>query len=196
MKLLRIILAGLVGGMAMFVCGAVVHMMTPIGTMGIKSMPQESSVLPALKGAVAEPGFYFFPGLADMKHASEADQKAWEEKYKAGPRGVLIIDPKGGEVMTPRQLGTEFATNAAACLLAAMIVACMDCMLLTRILVCVLIGVIGWLSISTSHMTWYLFPWEYTVGELLDQGIGWFAAGIPIALIVGRCKSPAAATST
>src|SRR6185295_9013897 len=56
MKSGRIILAAIVGSIIVFVWSAVAHMVLPIGEMGVKSLPSEEKVVPALKDAIKEPG--------------------------------------------------------------------------------------------------------------------------------------------
>ena len=41
---IRIILGGVLAGLAVFFWGFLVHMFTPIGTMGMKEMPQEAAI--------------------------------------------------------------------------------------------------------------------------------------------------------
>ena len=61
----RIILAGVLGGIAMFIWTSVAHMFTPLGEMGLREMPKEAAVLDALKriwGTIA--AFMYIPGWA------------------------------------------------------------------------------------------------------------------------------------
>jgi hypothetical protein len=43
---IRIILAAIVGGVVVFIWGAVAHMILPIGDMGIRMLPAEQTLLP------------------------------------------------------------------------------------------------------------------------------------------------------
>src|SRR5436309_452161 len=94
----RVLLGGVVGGLVVFVWGAVAHMVLPIGSMGIRQIPAESedAVIASMRDAIHEPGFYFFPGMDMTKAASESEQKAWEAKLRKGPSGILVIHPEGG----------------------------------------------------------------------------------------------------
>lgn len=121
----RVILGGIVGGVLIFVWGAVAHTETPLGTMGLSTLPpdKEPAVSAALKAAVPKSGVYFLPGMDLSGKASEAEQKAWLDKLAAGPHGLLVVDPAGGEAMSPRQLGVEFATDVLAALMASVLLA-------------------------------------------------------------------------
>lgn len=188
----RIIGASLFGGVVMFIWGALAHMVIPIGELGVKGLPGEELIMPAMRFSIKEPGFYRFPGVNEDNKSDEA-MKAWEEKYKQGPRGVVIFEPTGSEVMSPSQLGAEFASNVIAAFLAALILSRINCPRLTKVLFATLIGVIGWLSIIVSYWNWDNFPNLFTVGQCLEQTIGWFLSGIAIALVLGGNPTPAAA---
>lgn len=66
----RILLAGILGGIALFVWGSVSHLALGLGEIGIKEIPNEAAVLAALRAGISEPGFYFFPGLGVAPGAS------------------------------------------------------------------------------------------------------------------------------
>ena len=60
----RIILAGVLGGIAMFIWTSIAHMALPLGHAGIKELPNEQAVLAALQTSVGDKtGLYLFPGL-------------------------------------------------------------------------------------------------------------------------------------
>jgi hypothetical protein len=52
-----------------------------------------------MKQAILERGFYFFPGMEAMegREMTEEARRAWEEKYRAGPRGDLGYYSPGEE---------------------------------------------------------------------------------------------------
>ena len=111
---MRIILAGIAGGIAMFLWSFVSHTVLPLGEVGVKMLPNEPAVMSAMKANISEPGFYFYPGM-DMAHdVSAEEQAAWAERYKAGPRGILIYHPTGAEPMGPGMLLTVLLSGALA----------------------------------------------------------------------------------
>jgi len=60
----RILLAGILGGIAMFVWASLAHMVLPLGQTGIKEIPNEAAVLSAMRSSLGEKsGFYMFPAL-------------------------------------------------------------------------------------------------------------------------------------
>jgi hypothetical protein len=48
----RIILAGILGGIAMFVWTSIAHLATPLGMVGIKEIPNEQAVLSAMQSSM------------------------------------------------------------------------------------------------------------------------------------------------
>jgi hypothetical protein len=72
----RIFLAGLFGGIAMFIWSSIAHMALPLGEAGIKEIPNESSVLEAMRSNIGKkPGLYFFPGPGAGPNASRQEKK-------------------------------------------------------------------------------------------------------------------------
>lgn len=188
----RILLAGILGGLVMFVWGAVVHMNPLTGPMGLSMLNEkEDVVLAAVRDNVPQPGLYFFPGMDMTKKMSKEEEAAWTAKYKAGPSGLLLVQPKGGDPMAPGQLVTEFALCVFCALIAAFILASTVGSYLCRVGMVALIGLFSWLAISMAYWNWYLFPFPLVALDAIDQITGSLLAGLLIAKIV---KPPIAPT--
>jgi hypothetical protein len=179
----RILIAGIAGGIAMFIWGALAHVVLPLGTMGIQQMPNEDFVMAAMKGSIERPGLYFFPAI-DMKKASPEQQKAWQTRYAEGPTGILVYHPTGEQPMSPRMLGTEVFTNILAALIAALLVSWTTAGYGGRVFLVVLMGLFSWITISVPYWNWYGFPGDFTLAEGIDQAVGALVAGLVIAALV------------
>jgi hypothetical protein len=185
----RILLAGIIGGLIVFLWGAVSHMALPLGDMGMKTMPDEEVVISAMKSSLKESGLYFFPGMENHRNLSEREQKAWEAKYMAGPTGLLVYKAEGSKPLSPNQLLTELITNILAALIAAFLLSQTSVSFAARVLSITLLGLFSWLSISASYWNWYHFPGDFTAAEGLDQVVGWFLGGLALAAMVkGRIQ--------
>ena len=110
----KIVISGVLAGLAMFIWSAIAHMLLPIGEMGIKTIPNEDAVIAAMKANITEDGFYFIPGEG-MAHAKtlpkdqqEAAMEAWQKKYEAGPRAILVYHPTGERLFSPDILLLRF----------------------------------------------------------------------------------------
>lgn len=179
----RIVIGALVGGLVVFIWGAIAHMVLPLGEMGLKSLPNEAAVTTALKSSVPDEGLYFYPGI-DMKSASSEEQKAWEAKVRSGPTGMLLYHPLGGEPLAPKQLASEFVTNMLAAALAACLASMMTGSYVRRVFGIAHLGLFAWLTISVSYWIWYGFPGMFILAEGIDQVVSWVLAGFVIAKIV------------
>ena len=191
--MVKVIAGGLAAGIVVFFWGAIAHVVLPIGSMGIRQIPNEDSVIGAIRNTIQEPGFYFFPGMDMSRAPSESEQQAWDAKLKQGPAGVLIIQPQGGEAMSPRQLWTEVATDIVAALLAALLLSQVRGSYWGRVAFVTLLGIFGFVTISVPYWNWYAFPTDFTTAEAIDQILGWFLAGLVLAAIVRSPKAPAPA---
>jgi len=174
----NILVASILGGIVLFLWGAFSHMVLPLGEVGLQAMPNEEQVLSALSTNVQGAGLYFFPWGSDE---TEADMKAWEEKYRSGPAGLLVYRPLGGEPMTPGMLLTELVTDIIAALLGSLLMMKAISGLATfgaRVFFCTLLGLFGSLLVNTQYWNWYGFPGDYTLAAILDDVIGFTLVGI------------------
>ena len=183
---MRIALAAILAGFAMFTWSAISHMALGLGSKSIRTTPSETSILATMKTELPEAGIYFMPGGDMSGKATEAEQAAWMEKYKAGPTAFVVYQPTGADPMSPAQLGTEFLSNVLACLFAAVIISFAGVGLGRGILIAVLIGLAGWAAINLSYWTWYRFPTGFIVEELFDQLGGWLFAGLVLGFALRR----------
>ncbi len=196
----RIILGGALGGIVLFCWGALSHMVFQLGDAGIKTLPSEDAALPALRATVKQAGLYFFPGY-DMKaiaalpkEQADAATKAWTEKWKAGPRGLLVIhpEPTAAEPMTAGTLARQFGTDTCACLLVALLMSQLSTRTryLCRVGVATTIGFLTAWVICVPYWNWYGFPGTFTLAQIADRTIGFTLAGLVLAAIVNPSKSP------
>lgn len=189
----RILLGGVLGGIVLFLWGFVSHVLLPLGEVGLKSIPNEDAVLGALRDNIKEPGFYFFPWMEESpgqtKEQQQAAMKQWEEKYKAGPAGILIYKVQGEQPKSPRQLLTQLGADIAVMLVAAFLLALAavgGATFLTRVLFVGALSLVGWLDIHISYWNWYGFPTDYTLAALVDAVIGYLLAGVVLAWLVKK----------
>jgi len=190
----KILLAGILSGILVFIWSAIAHMVLPIGEMGLKTIPHtEDAVLSAMKSNIQEPGLYFMPGFEMGRKQSEAEQKAFQAKYEAGPTAFLVYHPAGQKMLSPNQLIGEALFDILCGLIAAFIVSTTSASLIKRGVMVMLMGLFAWLSISASYWNWYRFPGTYIIGEGLDQVIGWLLGGLVIAWILQRGEKNAIA---
>ena len=186
----RIIIGGVLAGLATFVWGAISHMALGLGDVGIKGISNEAPVLAALQGNIKEAGFYFFPGLDRSpgltKEQKAAVEKTWSEKYLAGPRGILVYHPDGETPMSPRQLLLQLGAEIVAALVAAFLLAQahgLTCYV-GRVGFVLLLGLLPFFPLSFPYWNWYGFPTNFTLAQLADKLITYLVAGLVLAALV------------
>src|SRR5215475_12019998 len=112
---MKLLLAALLGAIAIFLWEFVAHMFTPLGEAGMDYLPSEETVSPSLQSAIGgKPGMYMFPTAGLTVHSSREDrQKAMErisEEIKTKPSGLLIYKPAGTPFNFDRNLAVQFGT--------------------------------------------------------------------------------------
>jgi len=175
----KIIIGALVGGLIFFIWSAIIHM-SPLGMVGITSLPD--GVYDSFKSSGLGSGFYFFPGV--VKNPTPEQRKAWQEQLTAGPYGILAYTAQGSAAMAPKQLISELVTDIVAAFIAACIIALIVAPYIKRVSVVALMGVFGWVSLLLSYWIWYNFPTPYVINEGFTEIIGWLLAGLAMAKIV------------
>jgi hypothetical protein len=191
---MRVILAAVLGGIVMFAWGAVSHMVLNIEAGVFKQMPNEDGVAAAMKANLTADGVYFMPGMDMSRKPSDEEQAAWAAKYKQGPTAMVIYHQVGDDFFTPRQFGTQFASNLGSALIAAIILMFASVGFVRGVIITTLVGLAGWVAILVPYWNWYKFPFEFVRIDLIDQVAGWFLGGLVVAFFMrARSAAPASA---
>lgn len=186
----RVILAGLLGGLVIFIWGSLSHVVLGIGEIGVKGMPNEDTVLSALHTGIPEPGFYFFPSMGLSPNASREQRAAAmpeiEKRIASGPSGILVFHPNNGITFSARRLGTEFTLNVIQALLAAILLSWAPGLAsyMSRLVFVAVVGLTASLSTNVQYWNWYGFPTDYTGAYIANQIVAFVLGGFVIAAIV------------
>lgn len=179
---LRVLIAGILGGIVLFNWGFVAHMVLPIGMMGIITAPNEPVLRNHLREHLPEPGVYMIPGMP-AKPTPEQTKKH-DEDYKTGPNGLLFVDPSGGDPSLPPHLIKEVVANILSALLAAALLACVNVKYFARVVFVTALGGFAWLVAWVPYWNWYSFSLEFTIARAVELIVGWLLAGLVIGAIV------------
>lgn len=191
----RLLLAGVLAGIVVFVWSALSHMVLGLGEAAVKTIPNESSVLSTMNQNIKEPGFYLYPGgMEEIQKAPQSERdaltKKWEETYKTQPHGVLVLTPPSGAVFNfPKLLVNELLSNVLGGLIAAWLFSLAIGSLGSfpmRVLFVAALGLFAALAIDLSYWNWYGFPTKYLFSSLIDNTIGWALAGVVLAALIKR----------
>lgn len=180
----RIVIAGVVGGLIVFVWSFVAHMVLPLGEIGFDSLPNDEPVVSALQASVPESGLYFFPGFPNHRDATAEEEAAFMERVRRGPWGLVVYNAEGAEAMSPGQLLNEFLTGTIAALIAAWVLGLVGGGYGRRALLVAMLGLFGFASIMLSYWNWYGFPTDYVLANGVTEVVGWLLAGLAMAKIV------------
>ncbi len=189
----RVILAGVLGGIAMYVWTSVAHMVLPLGAIGVSEISKnEDSFLASLHATLGEThGMYVFPSGGDTTDASALQQYA--QKVANGPSGLLIYHPSGAQSLSASQLGIEFLVELIQALL---VVALLSQSRLetfgSRAAFVTIAGVLAAVATHVSYWNWYGFPASYTVAYIFIQIVGFAIVGIVAAILM---RNPARVTA-
>ena len=186
----RIILAGVLGAVAMFIWTAIAHMATPLADAGIDEIPNEETVLAAMQtGLGAKGGLYMFPGMGlgpDATHAQQsAAMKDYEAKLAKNPSGLLLYHPAGSRAMEmPKHLIIEFITQLVqALLMVALLAQTRITTFAGRVGFVTVAGILAAITTNVSYWNWWGFPAAYTVPYMFIRIVGFFVLGLVTAFI-------------
>ncbi len=181
----KILLAGVLGGLAMFVWSGIAHMASPLAEVGISQIEaaNEKPFLTAMDIVMkGRPGLYFFPGLP--KGESQTDHA---RKLETSPSGLLLYAPAGAKMLETRQMIVEILVEILEALLLAF--------LLSKTTLSgfgpqfgfvVAAAVFGTIWTNLSYMNWYGFPLSYTLAYWFMQFIGMLVGGLVVIRVLKK----------
>src|SRR6516165_4623968 len=194
---MRILLAGVLGGIVMFVWTSIAHMALPLGETGIEEIPNESAVLSAMQTSMGEnAGLYIFPGLGVGKNATREEKneamKQMQQRIAANPSGILMYHPPGRQFAFGKSLAVEFSTEVLQAILVIWLLAQTRIgSFAGRVGFVLIAGILAAITTNVSYWNWYGFPGVYTASYILIEIIGFALVGVTAALVL-RHRSPAA----
>jgi hypothetical protein len=183
-------IAALLGSVAIFFCGFIFHMFTPLGEAGIGPLPGADAVSSSLTSSVGDkPGMYMFPtgGLTPESTRQEhgAAMERIMEEMKTKPSGLLVYHPAGRAFNFGQKLAVQFGIHFLEALLAVYLLS--QTFLATfggRVMFVTVAGILAAIATNLSLWNWYGFNTAYTVANIVMEVIGFLAAGLAIALVL------------
>ncbi len=194
---MKILLAGILGGVVMFIWTSIAHMALPLGEAGLREIPNESGVLGAMQNNIGEQtGLCIFPGPGVGKNANRQEKneamKHMGEKMATNPSGILMYHAPGRPFTFGKWLGIEFGTELLEAILVVFLLAqTRIASFAGRVGFVLAAGILAAIATNVSYWNWYGFPCVYTTGYMFIQIIGFLCVGIVAALVL-RKRGPAA----
>jgi len=182
----RIFLAGLLGGIAMFIWVYISWTVLPLGSIGLRRLPNETAVLDPLQKNIAEnSGIYLFPWVWLEPDTPDKD---FVEKMSRYPSGILIYNAAGSRsIVMSHWLLVDFLTELAQALLAVFLLS--RTRLTTfgaRLTFVLLVGVLAAIATNVGYWNWYGFPWNYTLALIFTQVVGFLWIGLVAAFVLRK----------
>lgn len=168
----KIVIAALLGALAMFVWISIAHMVIPLAETGVRQISGEEPLLAQMAVLMPEQGLYLFPNMPPSN-----DQAAYYKKISTGPSGFLVYFPKR-EFVFGQVLGVEFLTELAQVLLAVWLLSVTGFSTFAgRLSFFAVLGLLVAISTNVSYWNWYGFPGSYTLASMFTEWMGFLCAG-------------------
>jgi hypothetical protein len=182
-----LVLGTILGGLAMFVWGAVFHMVLPYGTLVFLRFSDENTVARAITANAPRSGVYFLPY---MPEGDPAGVQAAQEKLARGPF-VFAAVRIGAMGDSTSYFVTQLVIRLLAALLATvLLLQARPDTAAARALFAALVGLAGWTAEALPHWNWYAFSTIFTLAGLLDTVVGFALAGLVISPFLPKHERP------
>jgi hypothetical protein len=194
---MKILVAGIFGGIAMFIWTSIAHMALPLGEAGVGEIPNESAVLSAMQSNIGDQtGLYIFPGMGVGKNATHQEKneamKQIAAKAASGPSGLLMYHATR-QFSFGKLMGIEFATELLEAILVVFLLAqTVIAGFGGRVGFVLVAGIMTAIATNVSYWNWYGFPCVYIASYMLIQVVGFFLVGIVAALVLRKTSFRAA----
>jgi hypothetical protein len=182
----RMLMAGVVGGVILFVWGFLAWGVLPIHKTTIHEISSQDSLITALQSALPQKGVYLFPSMSQNAPSAEAE-KQWQERYRKGPVGMIVYDPAGSEPMMPMQMLTGIIINIISAFFVAWFLArstAYNAPYIKRVAYCGMYGIFATTATTLILWNWFGEPGDWVTGLIVDNVVGWVLAGIGIAALM------------
>jgi hypothetical protein len=189
---MKVLLAGIFGGIVMFIWTSIAHMALPLGEAGLGEIPNESAVLSAMQSNIGDQtGLYIFPGPGLGKNATRQEKneamKHMGEKIATNPSGILMYHPPGRPLILGKLLGIEFGTELLEAILVVFLLAqTRIASFAGRVGFILVAGILAAIATNVSYWNWYGFPCVYTASYMFIQIVGFFLVGIVAAFMLRK----------
>ncbi len=187
---MRVLVAGLIGGIVMFIWGVVAHMALGLGSVGIHQPANENAALSGLQeGLGGQAGVYLLPSLDPKKMGDPAEVRTYSIKAVRSPYAWVVYQPQGTDMMRMGpQIGRQWASDTLSALALAFVMGLAGLGFRRRLALAAAATLFAWLGTLLPYWNWYRFPLDFTLAALAEQLIGWLIAGAAMAWWLGRSE--------
>ncbi len=173
----RILLSSLLGGLVMFIWGAISWTALPWHHWTFNSFKDSAQVSQIIKTNTSQSGMY----LLNTEPTAENPQSTAKPLVFAS-----VFQPGMSSSMGPYLIGGLIIQIIAAFLVSLLLNMTRGLSYAARVGFVVLFGLAAFVSTELPYWNWFHFSTSYTLVSLLDLLIEWFLGGLVIAKIIKR----------
>jgi ABC-type antimicrobial peptide transport system permease subunit len=180
-----VLLGGLLGGIVVFIWGAISWMALPLHNATLLKFKDEAAVTAVVAANAPAAGVYLLPNAhADVAGMTAEQRKAREEaamkQWGAGPTALVAVRLGGVTSMT-LFLIVGLLTNVVAGLLVAWLASKTSGAYWGKVGFVVVIALVAGLLTNLPEWNWWGFSTSFTAVAFVDHVVGWFLGGLVIA---------------
>lgn len=191
----KISLAAVLGGLTLFIWGALCRSIIPFYNNALHKFTDQDAVTQAIVANTPRSGTYLLPNYPNYPEgATDEEKKALDEKMnqqiEAGPF-VFAHIRVGSSTGFGTHLALELLTNILAVLFVTLIIINLPATSLGgRVLLSISIALVMVLDRSASTWNWYSAGADFFFAEFFDAIIGWGLVGAVIGAILRPGEQP------
>lgn len=174
------------GGIILFIWMMISWMLLPWHCAVMGKFTNESDVASTIMANAPQDGVYILPNLCQEKIQMEMRANV----MKKGPMIFTAIQRGGFDVKSPAPYIISFIIQLiGAFLVTYLLLQVRNSTYWHRVWFVTLFGIAAGVLTAFPHWNWWGFSFGYVVIEFLDLCIGWFLAGLALAVVARAPKS-------
>lgn len=179
----KLIVAGILGGIILFIWGTISWMVLPWHKKTMHEFTDQTAVSQVIQANAPTSGIYFSPSM------KQKQQVATTQQIKP-PMIFAAINLKGmPATLWPCMIAALITQVIAAFLVAWLLMGTAMTHYICRVGFVVVFALAAGIVTHIPNWIWFRFSTDYTVVAIADLLIGWFLAGLVIAMIVPSRKT-------
>lgn len=166
---------------ALFIWNAVSWMALPFHSNTLNTLPESVFNGSLLQQELGQDGIYHYPGLPESGGADEMESLL--AKLKTGPRIPLMVYVNGEtSFFSPADFAFSFLFNMLTVVLLVFVVFRLKVKSAKSILTtCLAMGLLTGFMSDLPQMSWFLYPLDFTLVNVLDHMVSAFLTGLIMA---------------
>ncbi len=184
----KIIKGGLLGGIVLFIWGAISWTVLPWHTKTLHQFSQESAVEVALANNAPHPGIYILPNPDGGKKGAsgkekEIRMKVTQEKMQKGPFAFVAMSPQGLGPMSRHLFIAILIQVLTAGLMTWLLIKTENLRYFEKVGFVVIFSLAASIFCELPNWNWWGFQTDFVLVTVLDHLVSGFLAGLVLAKI-------------